>query len=330
MYDNGVKEFPDPDASGDSSIGPRLAARILEEGSLRFKHGRSSILARHHARGPRRLSTSTKMKPLDRRGQGGRKRGFPPNPDQICLMRLLVVVAHPDDKSFGCGSVLAHAAANRYDAAVVYATLGEAGESRIETDDLAALRESELRAAAAILGIGLVRLLGHVDSGITGEPPPGALVSVDPALLAAEVQAVIEELRPDVVVTLDASDGHRDHVDVRDATLTAVDASAHPAAAIYLWCPARSSMTRRADNMGTNGRGDAYLAITELGTPDADITLVIDVEEHLATRCAAIRAHRSQASPTTTCPRSSSTSSSPRTVSAASAAWRTCCHTVRG
>lgn len=212
-------------------------------------------------------------------------------------MRLLVVVAHPDDESFGCGSVLAHAAANRYDTAVVCATLGEAGESRIETDDLAALRESELRAAAAILGVGLVRLLGHGDSGITGEPPHGALVSVNPALLAAEVQAVIEKLRPDVVVTLDASDGHRDHVAVRDATLTAVDASAHPVAATYLWCLARSSMTRWADHMRTTGGGDAYLAMTELGTPDADITLVIDVEEHLATRWAAIRAHDSQASP---------------------------------
>ncbi len=180
---------------------------------------------------------------------------------------------------------------------MVCATLGEAGESRIETEDLAALRESELRASAAILGVGLVRLLGHIDSGMTDEPPPGALVSVDPALLAAEVQAVIEELRPDVVVTLDASDGHRDHATIRDATLTAVDASAHPVAATYLWCLARSSMLRWADHMRTTGGGDAYLAITALGTPDADITLVIDVEEHLATRWAAIRAHDSQASP---------------------------------
>jgi N-acetyl-1-D-myo-inositol-2-amino-2-deoxy-alpha-D-glucopyranoside deacetylase len=212
-------------------------------------------------------------------------------------MLLLVVVAHPDDESFGCGSILAHARANGHDTAVLCATRGEAGESRIDTDDLAALRESELRAAAAILGVGTVRLLDHVDSGMTGEPPSGALVAVDPAVLAAEVRAAIEALRPDVIVTLDAADGHRDHAAIRDATLAAVDASEHSVASTYLYCLARSSMARWADHMRDTGGGDAYLAIGELGTPDADITLVLDVQEHLATRWAAIRAHRSQGSP---------------------------------
>lgn len=100
-----------------------------------------------------------------------------------------------------------------------------------------------------------------------------------------------------MIVILDASDGHRDHVAIRDATVTAVDSSAHPVAPTYLVCLARSSMTRWANHMRTTGGGDVYLAMTELGTPDADITLVIDVEEHLAARWAAIRAHGSQASP---------------------------------
>ena len=37
---------------------------------------------------------------------------------------------------------------------VLCATRGEAGESRIRTDDLAALREAELHEAARILGVG--------------------------------------------------------------------------------------------------------------------------------------------------------------------------------
>lgn len=209
---------------------------------------------------------------------------------------LLVVVAHPDDESFGCGSVLAHAAAAGYDTAVLCATRGEAGESRVRTGDLAALRETELRDAARILGVGVVRLLGHADSGMTGEPGPGALAAADPSSVAAEVRAVIDELRPDVVVTLDASDGHRDHAAIRDATIAAVDSAQHRPAATYLWCLARSSMTRWADHVRGSG-GDAYLSLGELGTPDEDITTRLDVAPHLPKRWDAIRAHASQASP---------------------------------
>jgi N-acetyl-1-D-myo-inositol-2-amino-2-deoxy-alpha-D-glucopyranoside deacetylase len=210
-------------------------------------------------------------------------------------MRLLVVVAHPDDESFGCGSVLAHAHARGHTTAVVCATRGEAGESRVATDDLASLREAELRAAAAVLGVDEVVLLGHVDSDMEGPPPPGALVAVDPDVLAAEIGAELERRRPDVVVTLDASDGHRDHVVVRDATVAAVDAATTPPA-LYLVCLARSSMTKWAAHMSAIGGGEAYVG-HELGTPDDEITTVVDVSAQLDTRWEAIRAHASQPSP---------------------------------
>lgn len=212
-------------------------------------------------------------------------------------MLTLVVVAHPDDESFGCGSILAHAAANGRSTAVLCATRGEAGESRIPTDDLATVREAELRTAARLLGVHTVVVLDHVDSGMDGPPPDRALVTVDSDVLVSEIRALIEELRPDVVVTLAADDGHRDHVAIRDATLVAVDTSRHAVAATYLSCLARSSMARWAEHMRTSGGGEAYLAMQELGTPDEDITLVVDVAAHLDTRWAAIRAHRSQASP---------------------------------
>ncbi|HEY3485283.1 MAG TPA: PIG-L deacetylase family protein [Ilumatobacteraceae bacterium] len=211
-------------------------------------------------------------------------------------MLLLLVVAHPDDESFGCGSLLAHAASAGFRTAVLCATRGEAGESRIATDDLAALREAELRDAAGILGVGSVHLLGHADSGMHGDPAPGTLCAADPASLARQVRAVIEELEPDVVVTLDASDGHRDHAAIRDATLAAVDASDHRPIATYLSCLARSSMARWAEHVA-GGDNDIYLSFPELGTPDADITTLIDVAPHLDTRWAAIRAHASQGSP---------------------------------
>jgi N-acetyl-1-D-myo-inositol-2-amino-2-deoxy-alpha-D-glucopyranoside deacetylase len=209
---------------------------------------------------------------------------------------LLAVVAHPDDESFGCGSLLAHAFAVGYESAVLCATRGEAGESRVVTDDLAAVREAELREAARILGVGAVRVLDYADSGMTGEPAQGTLAAADPTAVVAEVRSVIDALRPDIVVTLDASDGHRDHAVIRDATIAAVDIADHRPAATYLQCLARSSMTRWAAHMSDTA-DNVYLTYGELGTPDDEITTVVDVAAHLPKRWEAIHAHASQASP---------------------------------
>jgi N-acetyl-1-D-myo-inositol-2-amino-2-deoxy-alpha-D-glucopyranoside deacetylase len=208
---------------------------------------------------------------------------------------LLVVVAHPDDESFGCGSILLHASAVGYETAVLCATRGEAGETRIPTDDLAQLREDELRAAALVLGVGTVRLFGWADSGMAGLAAPGTLVAADPTVVTDVVRAAIDELRPDVVVTLDASDGHRDHAVIRDATLAAVDSGAHQPVATYLACLPRSSLAKWQAHIGGNF-DEAYLA-ADLGTPDEEITTVVDVSALMTKRWDAIRAHASQVSP---------------------------------
>ena len=212
-------------------------------------------------------------------------------------MKLLVVVAHPDDESFGCGSILAHAASLGADTAVLCATRGEAGESRVPSDDLAAVREAELRAAAEVLGVQEVRLLDHRDSDMVGDPQPGTLCAADPAVVAAEIGAVLDELRPDVVVTLDGGDGHRDHTAMRDATLAAVDAAPHPPTATYLWCVTRRRMARWVDHLRATGESEIYLELGSLGTPDEEVTLVLDLPQHLEQRWEAIRAHASQQSP---------------------------------
>src|SRR5919107_1677783 len=95
--------------------------------------------------------------------------------------RLLAVVAHPDDESFGLGSILAWAAAGGAETAVCCATRGEAGEPRpgrgLAPGDLAAERTRELREAAALLGVSRVDLLDFVDSGMVGEAASGTLVA---------------------------------------------------------------------------------------------------------------------------------------------------------
>jgi LmbE family N-acetylglucosaminyl deacetylase len=207
-------------------------------------------------------------------------------------MKLLVTVAHPDDEAFGCGSVLAHAHAVGMEAVVACATRGELGEpapglcpAHPTPEQLGSIREAELRSATALLGVSRVELLGWVDSGVDGDPAPGSLCAADPAAVEAAIARVIEDERPDVVVTLDASDGHRDHAMVRDATLAAVDAVAqHPPAAVYLWCLPRPLM-------------QAFTGVDHLGTPEEDITTVVDTSDLLDLRWQAMRAHRSQVPP---------------------------------
>jgi N-acetyl-1-D-myo-inositol-2-amino-2-deoxy-alpha-D-glucopyranoside deacetylase len=216
--------------------------------------------------------------------------------------RWLVVVAHPDDEAFGCGSVIARAARRGADVTVACATRGEAGELRpglAGCDDLGTLREAELHRACAVLGAARVELLGYRDSGFDGDAPAGSLVAAPVAAVAGLLGRFAAELRPDVVITLDGSDGHRDHVHVRDAVRAAL--RARPGRRPALWehtLPA--SLLRRWLLETAAARGDdAYHALEAdaIGRPDAEITDVLDVRDVLAEREAAIAAHRSQTSP---------------------------------
>lgn len=133
---------------------------------------------------------------------------------------------------------------------------------------------------------------------MSGGPAPGTLAAAPLPAVTDDVRAVIDDLRPDVVVTLDASDGHRDHAAIRDATLSAAESAGHPPGSTYLWCLARSSMARWARHVhGDAASSDVSSSMEQLGTPDEHITTRIDVTAHLPTRWAAIRAHASQASP---------------------------------
>ena len=73
-----------------------------------------------------------------------------------------------------------------------------------------------------MLGVDAVVLLDHRDSDMEGDPTPGTLAAADPGRGRRPRSArVIDDWRPDVVVTLDGSDGHRDHAVMRDAAIAA-------------------------------------------------------------------------------------------------------------
>jgi LmbE family N-acetylglucosaminyl deacetylase len=208
--------------------------------------------------------------------------------------RVQVVVAHPDDETFGCGSVLLHATAAGAVTAVCCATRGEAGGTG---SDLGVVREAELRAAAAVLGVGRLDLLGYRDSGMNGPAAEQTLAGAPFERVVAGVRAAMAAFEPDVVVTLDASDGHRDHARIRDAAVRAASELGVPR--VYLHGLPRSLIQRWVAHLRLARPDVEHLEgdTTTLGTPDEEITTVLDGRAHLPTRERAMVLHASQSSP---------------------------------
>lgn len=119
--------------------------------------------------------------------------------------RLLVVVAHPDDESFGLGAVLSTFVKAGTEVSVLCLTHGEASALHGVDGDLSAIRARELVAAAHELGIADVLLKDYEDGG---------LERINPQVIFNEVVAFALQKNPDGVLAFDPSGvtQHRDHV----------------------------------------------------------------------------------------------------------------------
>ena len=115
-------------------------------------------------------------------------------------LKLMCILAHPDDESLGNGGILAEYAAEGVETYLVTATRGERGWFGDESDypgleALGKIREAELLAAARVLGIRQVDFLNYIDGDLDQAPPAEAV---------AQIVGHIRRVKPDVVVTLDA------------------------------------------------------------------------------------------------------------------------------
>ena len=126
---------------------------------------------------------------------------------------MLVVVAHPDDEAIGAGGLLAGIA----DVVVAHVTDGSPRDDRYAQskgfhtrEEYARERRREVANALALVGItpDRCRGLGYVD----GE------ASLQMLELVFDVANLIDEVRPDIVLTHPYEGGHSDH----DATAFAV------------------------------------------------------------------------------------------------------------
>jgi LmbE family N-acetylglucosaminyl deacetylase len=145
-------------------------------------------------------------------------------------LKLTALLAHPDDESLGLGGTLAKYAAEGVEVSLVTATRGDSGRFRGHREPpehpgpeaLAAIREAELRAAAATLGIGDVTLLDYRDR---------ALDRADAREVVRLLAGHLRRLRPHVAITFgpEGAYGHPDHIAVSQFATAAVVAAADQA-----------------------------------------------------------------------------------------------------
>lgn len=188
--------------------------------------------------------------------------------------RVLAIYAHPDDPEVSCGGLLARWAGEGCEVHVVVATRGDKGTSDPTADGerLGHLRAAEVAAAAEVLGLAGVELLGH---------PDGELSEVD--TLVQELVGLVRRVRPEVVIGVDPTavffgDAYVNHVDHRRIGWATLDAVA-PAAASPLYFP---------------DQGPAHDVATLLLSGTLEPDAWADVEDSLDTKVAAMFCHRSQ------------------------------------
>lgn len=219
-------------------------------------------------------------------------------------LRLMSILAHPDDESMGTGGILAKYAAEGVETYLVTATRGERGWWGKKADypgpeAVGNTREKELRAAARILDLEDVRLLGYVDK---------ELDQADPKEVIGKLVTHLRRVRPQIVVSFGPYGyyGHPDHIAISQFATAAVVAAADPS-----YDGKQAEPPHRVDKLyymaATRAEQEVYqAAFGKLDTcvdgqereatpwPDWAITTRIDTADYWQTVWEAIACHRSQ------------------------------------
>lgn len=119
---------------------------------------------------------------------------------------LVTIFAHPDDEAFGPAGTIAQYS-KTHNVHLICATRGEAGENYLDdsTRSIGEIREEELRASAAILGVKKVYFLDYED---------GSLCNSKYHNIANKIKVILNRIKPEVLMTFELRgvSGHLDHV----------------------------------------------------------------------------------------------------------------------
>lgn len=221
-------------------------------------------------------------------------------PDQPSL---LAVFAHPDDEAFSSGGTLAHYAERGVKVTLACATRGEAGKQtdpNLTVEDLGKKREEELREACRVLGIPGPVFLDYHDSGRqerVRKDDPLALMNVDPFDVETKLLNLIEQVRPQVLLTFDPHGGygHVDHIVVHRAASAAFFSGAHryPGLQRLYFTAMPVALTRRFVETGMPMEYEPE----RYGVSDDTLAVTMNVGRYAERKLGALRAHGTQTGP---------------------------------
>jgi len=233
--------------------------------------------------------------------------------------RLLLVHAHPDDETINNGVTMAKYVAQDFGVTLVTCTRGEEGEVLVpelehlassREDKLGPHREIELRDAMVALGVTDFRFLGAPtkqwrDSGMMGSEQNNRTdnfwnADIDEA--AESLVTVILEIKPHVMVTYDeiGGYGHPDHIQAHRVAMRAAELARERGwniQKIYWNTIPRSIIEQGIEAM--KGTGNQFFGVEKaedfpFAQPDELVTTVINGEEYVEKKMAAMRAHPTQ------------------------------------
>lgn len=207
--------------------------------------------------------------------------------------RLLLLLAHPDDETFGPGGTIARYSREEVEVYLASATKGEAGmvgdPPVTDREHLGEVRAAELLCAAGILGIRRVTFMGFLDGRLRDTPRESIL------------EKAVEQIRwfrPHVVLGFgpDGVSRHPDHIVMSEVAFEAFAAAADPArfpgqleGRITPWAAWKLYQYEVAQEI--LDRWGVPLA----GVPEAKLTTFIDTSREVERKVEAFACHRTQA-----------------------------------